>query len=268
MSLVMNSAKNLGQLLATGQTTQYSSELDDGYYRKGLPKSYNILTAGQYAGTVNIDLTYLVSDTGAFTASTHTYTDNGKCGVFKAAGGETIVISGAGVAGNNGIFTTASATANTVVVTAGFADEADAPSVTFKKRGALSNNCVLDNQTGLMWARYCSVLQGIAGDGKMPWTGSSYDIFDFCAAARLAFLGGYNDWRIPNIITLLSIADYEAPTAAPNSTAFPSWPLTDRIWSSTIAPSATTTHSGLNYTSGNTGTAADTTAYFCALVRG
>ena len=55
--------------LRTGQTTQYSSELDDGYYQKGIAKPtavYNILTTGTFADTVNIDLTHLVSTHIAF----------------------------------------------------------------------------------------------------------------------------------------------------------------------------------------------------------
>ncbi|GAH79828.1 unnamed protein product, partial [marine sediment metagenome] len=71
---------------------------------------------------VAIHTTLLVSATGAFTFADQTYTDAGKCGVFAPGGGETIIISGSLL--NNGIFTTASATANTVVVTAGFVEEA------------------------------------------------------------------------------------------------------------------------------------------------
>jgi len=43
-----------GGLLKTGQTTQYNSELDDGYYEMGLARQYAILTVGQYAGTTNV----------------------------------------------------------------------------------------------------------------------------------------------------------------------------------------------------------------------
>lgn len=43
-------------LLKTGQTTQYGGYEDDGYFEKGLSQQYDILTAGQYAGTTNITL--------------------------------------------------------------------------------------------------------------------------------------------------------------------------------------------------------------------
>lgn len=45
-----------GKLLKTGQTTQYSSELDDGYYEKGLTKRYLILTTGQHSGVCTFTL--------------------------------------------------------------------------------------------------------------------------------------------------------------------------------------------------------------------
>lgn len=228
------------QLLQTGQRTQYSGELDDGYYQKGTPKptaAYTIMTTGSQSGTTNVDLTHLVSDTGAFTAADKTYTDAGKCGVFKAAGGETIVISGS--ASNNGTFTTSSATANTVVFVQAIVNEPDAPMTTFKKREAMSNNVVFDNNTGLMWMRYKSTKQGAAGDGNMVWTGNSYDAFDWCAACNAVSVGGYSDWRVANIYELISIYDSEAPTPLPDSTAFPSWSNTQTL-SSTTAVNAIT----------------------------
>ena len=257
-----------GQLLKTGQTTQYSSEADDGLTQKGLAKSYTILTTGAYSGTSNIDLTHLASDTGAFTAADQTYTDAGKCSVFKAAGGETIVITGSAL--NNGTFTTASATANTVVVTLGFVNEADAPMTTFKKREAHSNNCVLDNNTGLMYSRYAAASMGTAGDGKMPWTGQTYDIFQYAAACNAASLGGYTDWRIPNDLELKCLCDMEQPTAAPDATAFPSWPTSDWFRSSTTVPNNTTNALIVSFSSGSVdhgGGSDKAYGYFVCVVR-
>jgi len=72
-------AEPLSRCLQTGQTTQYDSQADDGYYEAGIPHDYTILTTGDQSGTTNITI-------------------NGKT-------------------------------------------------------HALSNNCVWDNRTGLMWAR-------------------------------------------------------------------------------------------------------------------
>lgn len=45
-----------GKLLKTGQTTQYSDQLDDGYYEKGLAKRYLVLDTGQYSGACEFEL--------------------------------------------------------------------------------------------------------------------------------------------------------------------------------------------------------------------
>lgn len=214
------------KLLKTGQTTQYNSELDDGYYEAGVAKSYTVNTTGAQSGTTNVDLIHLVSDTGAFTAADKTYTDAGKCGVFKAGGGETIVISGS--ASNNGVFTTVSATANTVVFVENIVNEADAPATTFKKREAVSNNTVLDNNTGLTWMRYYSAKMGAAGTGTMPPTGVDYDMYQWCAACNAASVGGYTDWRVPNIFEVISLMDNQGTRGYPDATAFPTMVTSDQ----------------------------------------
>jgi len=103
------------------------------------------------------------------------------------------------------------------------------------KTDLISNNCVYDQRTKLMWSRYPSDGLGPAGDGRMPWTtdGNGHGIFAFVAAANAALLGGYSDWRIPNIQEIFTIMNFEAPTALPNTTSFPDWPATDYIFSST-----------------------------------
>lgn len=261
--------KALSEIYKTGQTTQYSSELDDGYYQKGVAKSYSILTTGQFADTVNIDLTHLVSDTGAFTLANQTYTDAGKCGVFLAAGGDVIVITGS--ASNNGTFTTASATADTVVVTAGFVNEADAPSTTFKKREAHSNACILDlnSRKGLMWSQTVSDKMGTASDGKMPWTGQTYDIFAYCAAANTALLGGYGDWRVPTKMEMESLVNAQNTNGEPDTTAFAGFPVTSYVISSTTTKTITARAYYFDFsTSGSGAMVTKTTSGLILLVRG
>jgi hypothetical protein len=255
-------------LLKTGQTTSYV-DYDDGYYEKGIAKSYTVLTAGQFSGTKNIDLTHLVSNSGAFVAATQTYTDAGKCGVFLAAGGDIIVITGS--ASNNGTFTTASATANTVVVTAGFVDEADAPETTFKKREAHSNACVLDNNTGLMWSQTVCGKMGSASDGLLPWTthANGYGINTYVVAVNAGTgLATYTDWRIPNDLELASLRKMEAPLANPDGVAFPGWPSGCIVWSSTTLPAFTGSAMFVDYGEGNIYCTSKGNTNFVLLVRG
>jgi hypothetical protein len=189
-------SRKKGGLLKTGQTTQYGGYLDDGYYEKGLSKSYSILTGGQYAGTTSITL-------------------NAKTDVH-------------------------------------------------------SNNCVYDRRTKLMWSRYVPASIGPASDGKLPWTTNvnGEGIFPFVAAANAALLGGYSDWRIPNLLELLSVADYEAPTAAPDLTAFPDLPTTDYFNTSTTYPTNTTAFFAIYFAPGSFVGQGKTTPFFLALVRG
>lgn len=186
-----------GKLLKTGQTTQYSGELDDGHYEKGLTKRYLILTTGQHSGVCSFDL-------------------DGKT--------ET-----------------------------------------------QSHNCVRDLQTGKMWARYTSAESASVGpnsDGKMQWTGADNDIFQYCAAANTASLGGYDDWRIPTDMELASLRNMEAPNALPDSTAFPGWSTATYYWSSTTPPGSTSSRLYVYFHDGYVNSKTRYTAYFASLVRG
>lgn len=261
--------RRAGLLLKTGQTTQYNSEPDDGYYERGLTKRYNILTTGQHSGTSNIDLIHLTAATIAFAATTPgTITDSGNAlAMFKT--GEVIVVSGS--ASNDGVYTVSTGgVAGTIRTTEATVLEAAGATVSIAKREALSNNCVLDQNTGLMWARYTSAqnaTMGTGGDGKMEWTGFLYDIFQYAAAANAAALGGYTDWRIPNDIELANLRNMEAPVAAPDAVAFPSWPA-NYVWSATTRPNITSYAMCVHFINGNVYSCAKAAAYYSALVRG
>ena len=250
-----------GRLLKTGQTTQYSSELDDGYYEKGLAKSYTVLSTGQYSGTANVDLAHYTGAAGAIAfdnvAKTITDTGNGLA-IFKTG---DIILTDA--PNNPGQFTvTTGNVAGTITCTgATFVTETPADAITIAKREAKSNNCVLDNNTGLMWSRYVSSLMGSASDGKMPWTGQLYDIFAYAAAANAASLAGYTDWRVPNWTELNSLYLNESPTLAFDAVAFPAASID--LWSS-----STRVNGAQGLTSINDLAAATTTGKYCILVRG
>lgn len=255
-------------LLKTGQTTQYDSELDDGYYEKGIAKSYAVLTTGQHSGTSNIDLIHLTVTTISFDAGTKEIRDSGN-GLTMFKTGETIVITGD--SDNNGTYTIVTGNvAGVIVVSEALSDEAAGDTVNIAKREAHSNNCALDQNTGWMWNSYGSstyATMGAAGDGKMPWTGELYDIFQYCAAANSASLGGYTDWRIPNDFELASLKNMEAPNAVPDATAFPGW-TAGYVWSSTTLPNNTTYAMPVYFIYGSVPFITKSTAYYSVLVRG
>lgn len=242
--------RRAGLVLATGQTTQYSSELDDGYYEKGLAKAYSVLTASQYAGTTNIDLAHYAGTAGqvAFVAATKKITDVGNgLAIFKT--GDTIICSGPAEANNIAVLTVATGNvAGEIVVTESLTNETPAGVVTIKKREAHSNACVLDMNSGLMWSRTVSDKMGSSSSGTMPWTGFLYDIFAYATAANTAGLAGYSDWQVPNINELLGL--FLSQIATPRIDAAFAGFNTDITHSSTTNPANTTKTIALYWTMG------------------
>lgn len=254
-------------LLKTGQTTQYSGKADDGFYQKGVAKSYTVLTTGTFT---NIDLPHLISTQLHFDAATNTVTQEGAgggCNAFLAGGGDRIVVNGS--TSNNGAYNTVSATANSVVIKENFANEIGGANTSISKREAHSNDVVIDNNTRLMWSRYAAANMGIGGDGKMPWVlaGVIYDIFAYANAANIAKLAGYNDWRIPNDVSLASLRVMETPSAAPNAIVFPGWPTAAFMKTSTTRPDLTTSSIVAYFGSGYLYTDLKSNVGYVALVR-
>jgi hypothetical protein len=253
------------RLLSTRQTTQYSGELDAGFWQTGVLPSYTVLNSGQYSGTSNVDLAYLTRTDISFNSASKEIRCTGQMGVFLAAGGETIVVIGSHY--NFGVYTTISATADKVVVSQSLVDETAGYNVSLIKREALSNVCVKDNRTGLMWLQKCSSKQGVAGNGKMPWTGQIYDIYDYCRAVNAARVGGYTDWRIPDINECESITKYQVPASLPDSVAFPSWPSDQGGWSSNIYTLDISQRLAMNFNTGQPAPLSIASARYAPLVR-
>lgn len=238
-------------LLKTGQTTQYSSELDDGYYQKGKTRAYQILDTGQWSGTNNVDLIHAISNAGDITFANNNPAADTIASVTLnftniIVAGDVLVISGATDAGNNRVVTVDIVAANLLTLTESnvLTNAApDANAITFAKREAKSNNCVKDLRTGLIWLQNPSntpAKMGVLSNGKMPWTGQLYDIFQYCAAVNVAAVGGYTDWRVANIEELFSILDHQNGYFLPDATAFPNYPAAPALLTSTTLKNATT----------------------------
>lgn len=255
------------KLLKTGQTTQYDSELDDGYYEVGVARDWTINTTGAQSGTTNVDLAHYAGGAGAiaFNNTTKKITDSGNgLAIFKT---NDVILTDS--AANPGPFTVTTGNVAGEITCSGatFTDETPAGSVTISKREAASNNTVLDNNTGLEWKRYWSTKMGLASKGSMPFTGQLYDIFAYCAACNTAGVGGHNDWRVCNYYELLTIYSYEAPNAQGNDTQFPNIASYDG-YSGTTAPHDTSRHLGVSRTSGGCQIVSKTTSVYFFLVRG
>ena len=83
---------------------------------------------------------------------------------------------------------------------------------------------VTDNLTWLMWAKNANL------DGVKTWA----DALTYCNALSL---GGYSDWRLPNVRELFSLLDFsELGPALPSGHPFIGVQFTDFYWSSTAYP--------------------------------
>lgn len=113
------------------------------------------------------------------------------------------------------------------------------------KTDARSNACVFDQVTGLMWTRTAAATVGPAGNGLLYWYDATNgeDCFTYCDAANAAQLAGHADWRIPNMVEILSLALWKTGGAAPfvNQTAFPAM-TTSYVWAGTSTPVTPTTN--------------------------
>ena len=139
------------------------------------------------------------------------------------------------------------------------------------KTHALSNNCVKDNRTGLMWARYVPTANiGPDNNGRLLWIDAvnGEDIWTFVQQANANSLGGYNDWRIPNYHELPSIVDLGHCNPAIDTAAFPSTPATYH-WTASTDPCNSAYAFYVGFYIGNVNTNnKETVKYYVRLVRG
>lgn len=93
---------------------------------------------------------------------------------------------------------------------------------------------VTDTRTNLVWSK-CSV--GLDGNACDTGTPNNSDWAQALQSADQSELGGYDDWRLPNIKELLSIVEVRCFDPAINSTssAFPNTQSL-RYWASTLGP--------------------------------
>lgn len=97
-----------------------------------------------------------------------------------------------------------------------------------------ADGTVTDSATNLMWQK-CSY--GQANDALcsgaavvLPWDSGATSAISYCE--QLA-LGGYEDWRLPNIKELISIEDMTAFNPTIDTAFFPNTNSTGFYWTST-----------------------------------
>lgn len=181
-----------GRLLKSGQTTTYMVG-DDGDYEAGLTPSYSVLSTGQFSGTTNLDNPNYAAATISFTAPS-TISD-AAAGLVTILTADTIRVRGSAL--NDGVYTVAAGgvaggfTVNEVTIQ----NELAGAYVTLCKRVAPSNNCVIDNVTGLMWMRYTTggpaLKVGPTSNGLLNWraNANSYTLHPAAADLQMTTTG-------------------------------------------------------------------------------
>jgi len=125
------------------------------------------------------------------------------------------------------------------------------------------NGTVTDNVTNLMWQQ-CS--DGLSGAGCVTGTAATATWDNAIAYCEGLSLGGFTDWRLPNIKELKSIADMTTSNPSINAT-FPST-MASNYWSSTSYALITADAWSVGFSYGYTFANVKTGAGYVRCVRG
>lgn len=170
----------------TGQNGLYWMG-DDFCQDAGIAHSYAILTTGQYAGSTSVETQVQCGAGISFVAATKRIYDSGN-NFAKIRTGDTVRIRNSAL--NDRDFTVA--TGNTIgyfVVNETVVDEPAGRMVVVSRILPMSNACVLDAASGLMWLRTPSLGWGIIGDGAIYALNSTYYYYLHPAAGDLQMIG-------------------------------------------------------------------------------
>jgi len=239
------------QPLKTGQVTSYHAG-DDGDLEKGVSRSYNILTAGQYSGTTNI----------VINGKTHALSNN--CVIDERTGlvwARYVPDADIGPGADGKLFwdqwtlaaesCTFATAGDTITAAAGTPFNTGALCVGRKITisGTVNNNGVV-TVTGITTSEII-VAENLTDEGPVDVTFATLDdlAWDFRDQANANSLGGYDDWEIPNRKQLDDLVDISRDNPCINITAFPSTP-SSYFWTSSTGPSSSLYAFSLYFVSG------------------
>ncbi len=83
------------------------------------------------------------------------------------------------------------------------------------------NGTISDNATGLMWQK-CTV--GLSDNNCSTGSATTIDFATATSTCAGLSLGGFSNWRVPNIRELMSIVDFSVAAPTINGTYFPNTP--------------------------------------------
>lgn len=115
--------------------------------------SLTALDTGQYSGTFDFEVVAKVKNTLSFASGTKRITDSANQ-MTQIKTGDTIRVVGS--VSNDGLYKVATGSiAGYCVVNEALVDEVAGAWIQLHKKASLSNNCVYDRRTGLIWAKNC-----------------------------------------------------------------------------------------------------------------
>jgi hypothetical protein len=107
------------------------------------------------------------------------------------------------------------------------------PNDTPDNRYVIKNDgTVIDKLTGLMWQR---CMQGLTGEDCTEGEVEFYTWQQALQFSTGATLASYDDWRLPNIEELRSLAAYDRIFPSINAVAFPNTLRSEFCWSSSVS---------------------------------
>jgi len=236
----MSYLPNPSRPLVTGQTVSYATG-DDGDLEKGVAKSYEAYTTGQYSGTTNITIN----------GKTHALSNN--CVIDNRTGlmwARYVPTADIGPAANGTLFweqwtlaansCTFDSAAKTITAAAETPYSVDALCAGRKITisGTTSNNGVVTVAT--ISTTVITTVEALVNEGPIAASFATLAdlIWDALAQANANSLGGYSDWRIPNCYELASIVNLGNYNPCIDTTFFPSTPNSHH-WTSSSRLSTT-----------------------------
>ena len=123
---------------------------------------------------------------------------------------------------------------------------------------------VTDNKTHLMWKK-CT--EGLTDTTCTTGAAATHTWKAALELASTTTFATYNDWRLPNIKELASLAAHDRYNPAINSTIFPNTPSSG-FWSSSPYANDSSNAWILNFDSGYDGYSIRSYSYYVRLVRG
>ncbi len=180
--------------------------------------------AGYYNGSVTVSTTN--SDFNPANVKENV-TIFGITGTYDGSGGPTIL--------NKQLLKTGQTTcydgAGSIITCAGTKQDGDLQKGVARSYTDNGNGTISDNATGLMWQK-CDV--GLSGNDCLTGTATLMNFATATSTCAGLSLGGFSNWRIPNVKELWTIVDYGTFNPSINVTYFPNTPYDWGTWSSTV----------------------------------